>query len=388
MVNYLVLLPITFFLLCVELNVGGGVTLGRVGYLITFFSVLLLPKRFYIEQSVVPGFFLVFFLLSFIYLIFHPANSSYDYLRPFNWLVFASLTLCWIGVFNNLSSEDKLLVDYQLIKISLFFLVVALLFLLYHKGVRILLAPAWEIRGVLNTLPGGVSRYFYGINIFLITAFFFSRNTSKRNFTILFSVIFLVYISGSRQFLIAWIFAFLILSLCYLKYIKSFFNRKNIFIAVTILAFFSLILSGENSSLQERYTQTLQVFDSNSSEENSTSERLSFIVAGFKSAQDNPEGRGPGGVQSIVGRPVHNSYAFLAIEYGILGVFLYLLLGIFLSVGFYKTKSKRNFSGFISVYFITPLFNDVVVMAVFWIVICYQISYLRSDINDTLYISK
>lgn len=368
-----------FFFVCIEINIGAGITLGRIAYLLSFFSVIFLGLK--IDKRNVK-FTLFLFIMAFLNALYMFSSFSFvdfDYLRVINWIVFSVYSLFCLMLFSSLYENEREILYKYLILISAFFIFISIIFLIKDLGLNFYSFPSWQIRGKLNDLPGGLSRYFFAINMYLFIVFFLSKN-KKNHKWILFLGVILVLISGSRQFLVVWLFGFLTLFLVSSEYRNKFLKLKSIVVFSTFIVVLALFSSGDFfNSLEQRYAQTFELFDSQQgNEENSTTERLHYISAAVTNIERYPLGIGPGGIDVVIGRPAHNSFAHLAIETGFLGMFIYIVFGIYIAYCLLR-QSKNYFVCFNTVYFLGPMFNDVIFMSVFWTIIFYIVSSIRRE---------
>lgn len=362
---------IVFLLLSVELNIGAGVTLGRLAYILTFILfIFLFSKKFSVSSNELTFFsmMMLFFIYASLQSVFFNVNQP-DPIRIFNWMVYSLFCFLFSIGMSSLSLDSYTKVVSNLLYIAIFLVIISILFLIYRQGGMFYSKPAWVIRNELNLLPGGLSRYFYGANVLLLIVYFSSFENKSRTLSLVFSIL-LILISGSRQFLIVWVLSLLILYLSSPTSIVRLMSFKKL-----TLLIFSILLGGYfvsnnfNSdyfdSLEKRYTQTVNIMESQGpSSEDSTSERMHFISLAVASLDAKPFGVGAGGVESVIGRPAHNSYAHLMIEFGYIGIFLYILIGVF-SVFTSKVRKGPHIALFV-IFFITPVFNDVIYMPLFW----------------------
>lgn len=362
---------IVFLLLSVELNIGAGVTLGRLAYILTFILfIFLFSKKFSVSSNELTFFsmMMLFFIYASLQSVFFNVNQP-DPIRIFNWMVYSLFCFLFSIGMSSLSLDSYTKVVSNLLYIAIFLVIISILFLIYRQGGMFYSKPAWVIRNELNLLPGGLSRYFYGANVLLLIVYFSSFKNKSRTLSLVFSIL-LILISGSRQFLIVWVLSLLILYLSSPTSIVRLMSFKKL-----TLLIFSILLGGYfvsnnfNSdyfdSLEKRYTQTVNIMESQGpSSEDSTSERMHFISLAVASLDAKPFGVGAGGVESVIGRPAHNSYAHLMIEFGYIGIFLYILIGVF-SVFTSKVRKGPHIALFV-IFFITPVFNDVIYMPLFW----------------------
>ncbi|MDW1917008.1 O-antigen ligase family protein [Vibrio sp. Vb0349] len=362
---------IVFLLLSVELNIGAGVTLGRLAYILTFILfIFLFSKKFSVSSNELTFFsmMMLFFIYASLQSVFLNVNQP-DPIRIFNWMVYSLFCFLFSIGMSSLSLDSYTKVVSNLLYIAIFLVIVSILFLIYRQGGMFYSKPAWVIRNELNLLPGGLSRYFFGANVLLLIVYFSSFENKSRTLSLVFSIL-LILISGSRQFLIVWVLSLLILYLSSPTSIVRLMSFKKL-----TLLIFSILLGGYfvsnnfNSdyfdSLEKRYTQTVNIMESQGpSSEDSTSERMHFISLAVASLDAKPFGVGAGGVESVIGRPAHNSYAHLMIEFGYIGIFLYILIGVF-SVFTSKVRKGPHIALFV-IFFITPVFNDVIYMPLFW----------------------
>lgn len=362
---------IVFLLLSVELNIGSGVTLGRLAYILTFILfIFLFSKKFSVSSNELTFFsmMMLFFIYASLQSVFFNVNQP-DPIRIFNWMVYSLFCFLFSIGMSSLSLDSYTKVVSNLLYIAIFLVIISILFLIYRQGGMFYSKPAWVIRNELNLLPGGLSRYFFGANVLLLIVYFSSFENKSRTLSLVFSIL-LILISGSRQFLIVWVLSLLILYLSSPTSIVRLMSFKKL-----TLLIFSILLGGYfvsnnfNSdyfdSLEKRYTQTVNIMESQGpSSEDSTSERMHFISLAVASLDAKPFGVGAGGVESVIGRPAHNSYAHLMIEFGYIGIFLYILIGVF-SVFTSKVRKGPHIALFV-IFFITPVFNDVIYMPLFW----------------------
>ncbi|HHF3084261.1 TPA: O-antigen ligase family protein [Vibrio diabolicus] len=362
---------IVFLLLSVELNIGAGVTLGRLAYILTFILfIFLFSKKFSVSSNELTFFsmMMLFFIYASLQSVFFNVNQP-DPIRIFNWMVYSLFCFLFSIGMSSLSLDSYTKVVSNLLYIAIFLVIISILFLIYRQGGMFYSKPAWVIRNELNLLPGGLSRYFFGANVLLLIVYFSSFENKSRTLSLVFSIL-LILISGSRQFLIVWVLSLLILYLSSPTSIVRLMSFKKL-----TLLIFSILLGGYfvsnnfNSdyfdSLEKRYTQTVNIMESQGpSSEDSTSERMHFISLAVASLDAKPFGVGAGGVESVIGRPAHNSYAHLMIEFGYIGIFLYILIGVF-SVFTSKVRKGPHIALFV-IFFITPVFNDVIYMPLFW----------------------
>lgn len=377
-----------FILLSVELNFGAGITLGRLSYILTFilFIFLFSSKQVFVSSSQLAFFSIMMLFFTYASLqafFFNGAHS--DPIRIFNWMVYSIFCFLFSIGMSSLSREDYTKVVSNLAYIAISLVIISILFLIYRQGITFYSKPAWIIRNELNLLPGGLSRYFFGANVLFLIVYFSSYNNRLRMLSLLFSIL-LVLVSGSRQFLIIWVLSLLIIYLLSPTSIIKIISFKKVTMIIFIVLFGSYFVSNNLSSdyfesLEKRYTQTVNIIESQgSSSEDSTSERMHFISLAVESLNAKPFGVGAGGVESVIGRPAHNSYAHLMIEFGYIGIFLYILIGV-LSVLTSKVRKGPHIALFV-IFFISPVFNDVIYMPLFWGCVIFCMYSPLKSLND------
>lgn len=247
-----------------------------------------------------------------------------------------------------------------------------LLFLIMNMGYDWFTKPVWMYRAMLKNMPGGLNRYFLGLYSLAIISLCLSIFTKKQRHvtTSLFILLMIPIISGSRQFLVV-----LFVSFSMLLVVGNVAILRLLLLSKQGLSYAFVLLGGLTYLFFSGYlNQSLGRLVANqhaSLDDQSAQTRFDIYKTGMEYFAMRPLGHGPGTAEDMVGMATHSSYVHIMLEYGVLGAFIFLVLGIVVSVRIFRSSTRARrflFPLFVPYYFLFPLFTDVAYMLIYWVV--------------------